>query len=201
MASSKGPAEDRWPILAHPRAGPAPRGRELMLRRSRGWRIMGAAARRARRARAVRAGLRPPAGGLMRIDLRSDTVTVPTPAMRQAMASAEVGDDVFGDDPTVNRLETLAAEMTGKEAAVFVASGTMGNSRRCSRTAGAAATSSSATSRTSTTTRTAGRRRWAASCSARSGPAPTARCRWTRYGPRFTCRRTTITTTTTRGRA
>ena len=63
----------------------------------------------------------------MRIDLRSDTVTVPTPAMRQAMASAEVGDDVFGDDPTVNRLETLAAGMTGKEAAVFVASGTMGN--------------------------------------------------------------------------
>jgi threonine aldolase len=63
----------------------------------------------------------------MRIDLRSDTVTVPTPAMRQAMAAAEVGDDVFGDDPTVNRLEALAAELTGKEAAVFVASGTMGN--------------------------------------------------------------------------
>ncbi|MCU0251539.1 MAG: low-specificity L-threonine aldolase [Vicinamibacterales bacterium] len=63
----------------------------------------------------------------MRIDLRSDTVTVPTPAMRQSMADAEVGDDVFGDDPTVNRLETLAAETTGKEAAVFVASGTMGN--------------------------------------------------------------------------
>ena len=63
----------------------------------------------------------------MRIDLRSDTVTVPTPAMRQAMAAADVGDDVFGDDPSVNRLEALAAEMTGKEAAVFVASGTMGN--------------------------------------------------------------------------
>ena len=63
----------------------------------------------------------------MPIDLRSDTVTVPTPAMRQAMAAAEVGDDVFGDDPTVNRLEALAAEMTGKDAAVFVASGTMGN--------------------------------------------------------------------------
>ncbi len=63
----------------------------------------------------------------MRIDLRSDTVTVPTPAMRQAMAAAEVGDDVFGDDPTVNRLEALAAETTGKEAALFVASGTMGN--------------------------------------------------------------------------
>jgi threonine aldolase len=63
----------------------------------------------------------------MRIDLRSDTVTVPTPAMRQSMADAEVGDDVFGDDPTVNRLEAIAAETTGKEAAVFVASGTMGN--------------------------------------------------------------------------
>ena len=63
----------------------------------------------------------------MRIDLRSDTVTVPTPAMREAMAAAEVGDDVFGDDPTVNRLEVLAAEMAGKEAAVFVTSGTMGN--------------------------------------------------------------------------
>jgi threonine aldolase len=63
----------------------------------------------------------------MRIDLRSDTVTVPTPAMRQSMADADVGDDVFGDDPTVNRLEALAAEATGKEAALFVASGTMGN--------------------------------------------------------------------------
>ena len=63
----------------------------------------------------------------MPIDLRSDTVTLPTPAMREAMMAAEVGDDVFGDDPTVNRLEALAAEMTGKEAALFVASGTMGN--------------------------------------------------------------------------
>lgn len=61
------------------------------------------------------------------IDLRSDTVTLPTPAMRQAMYEAEVGDDVFGEDPTINRLETLAAEMVGKEAALFVASGTMGN--------------------------------------------------------------------------
>jgi threonine aldolase len=61
------------------------------------------------------------------IDLRSDTVTKPTPEMREAMAEAEVGDDVFGDDPTVNRLEELAAEMLGKEAAVFVPSGTMGN--------------------------------------------------------------------------
>lgn len=61
------------------------------------------------------------------IDFRSDTVTRPGEAMRSAMASAEVGDDVFGDDPTVNRLEAVAAERVGKEAALFVASGTMGN--------------------------------------------------------------------------
>ena len=62
-----------------------------------------------------------------RIDLRSDTVTHPTPAMRRAMAAAELGDDVFGDDPTVNALEERAAELLGKEAGLFVASGTMGN--------------------------------------------------------------------------
>jgi len=61
------------------------------------------------------------------IDLRSDTVTKPTPEMREAMAEAEVGDDVYGDDPTLNRLEELAASRLGKEAAVFVPSGTMGN--------------------------------------------------------------------------
>jgi len=61
------------------------------------------------------------------IDLRSDTVTQPTPAMRRAMAEAELGDDVFGDDPTVIALEARAAELTGKEAGLFVASGTMGN--------------------------------------------------------------------------
>jgi threonine aldolase len=61
------------------------------------------------------------------IDLRSDTVTKPTPAMRRAMADAEVGDDVFGDDPTVIALEERAAELTGKAAGLFVASGTMGN--------------------------------------------------------------------------
>jgi threonine aldolase len=61
------------------------------------------------------------------IDLRSDTVTKPTEAMRRAMAEAEVGDDVFGDDPTVNALEERAAELLGKEAGLFVASGTMGN--------------------------------------------------------------------------
>ena len=61
------------------------------------------------------------------IDIRSDTVTMPTDAMRQAMAGAEVGDDVYGDDPTVNRLEALGAELLGKEAALFVPSGTFGN--------------------------------------------------------------------------
>ncbi len=61
------------------------------------------------------------------VDLRSDTVTHPTPEMRAAMAQAEVGDDVFGEDPTVNRLEAKSAELMGKEAGLFVASGTMGN--------------------------------------------------------------------------
>ncbi|MBN1812011.1 MAG: low-specificity L-threonine aldolase [Anaerolineae bacterium] len=61
------------------------------------------------------------------IDLRSDTVTHPTPAMREAMYRAEVGDDVYGEDPTVNRLQKMAAERLGKEAALFVVSGTMGN--------------------------------------------------------------------------
>lgn len=61
------------------------------------------------------------------IDLRSDTVTHPTPEMRQAMFQAEVGDDVFGEDPTVNRLEAMAAEKMGKEAALLITSGTQGN--------------------------------------------------------------------------
>jgi threonine aldolase len=61
------------------------------------------------------------------IDLRSDTVTHPSDAMRRAMSTAELGDDVFGDDPTVNALEARAAELLGKEAGLFVASGTMGN--------------------------------------------------------------------------
>ena len=61
------------------------------------------------------------------IDLRSDTVTKPTPAMRRAMAEAEVGDDVYGEDPTVNRLQERAAELFEKEAALFVPTGSMGN--------------------------------------------------------------------------
>ncbi|MDH4300270.1 MAG: threonine aldolase family protein, partial [Dehalococcoidia bacterium] len=61
------------------------------------------------------------------IDLRSDTVTHPTPEMRKAMFEAEVGDDVYGEDPTVNRLEAMAAKIMDKEAAVFTTSGTQGN--------------------------------------------------------------------------
>ncbi len=64
---------------------------------------------------------------MKQIDLRSDTVTLPTPQMREAMARAEVGDDVFGEDPTVNRLEEMAAQRMGKASALFVASGTMAN--------------------------------------------------------------------------
>jgi threonine aldolase len=67
----------------------------------------------------------PSAAGV--VDLRSDTVTKPTPEMRQAMACAEVGDDVYGEDPTVNRLQERAAEIFAREAALFVPSGTMGN--------------------------------------------------------------------------
>lgn len=63
----------------------------------------------------------------MRVDLRSDTVTVPTEKMRKAMYEAEVGDDVFGEDPTINRLQELAADICGREAALFVPSGTMAN--------------------------------------------------------------------------
>src|SRR5919106_1887278 len=61
------------------------------------------------------------------IDLRSDTVTRPTPEMRKAMGAAEVGDDVFGDDPTVNALQEQAADLLGKEAGLFAPTGSMGN--------------------------------------------------------------------------
>src|SRR5512142_997931 len=62
------------------------------------------------------------------VDLRSDTVTKPTPEMRRAMFEAEVGDDVYAEDPTINRLEQRAAETFAREAAIFVPTGTMGNS-------------------------------------------------------------------------
>src|ERR1700679_2240875 len=62
-----------------------------------------------------------------RVDLRSDTITQPTPEMREAMAKAHVGDDGYGEDPTINELETRFAQLVGKEEAVFVASGVMAN--------------------------------------------------------------------------
>src|SRR5258708_36871032 len=68
-----------------------------------------------------------PQGAANVVDLRSDTVTKPTPAMRRAMAEADVGDDVYGDDPAVKQLEAKTAELLGKEAALFVPSGTMAN--------------------------------------------------------------------------
>ena len=64
---------------------------------------------------------------MIRVDLRSDTVTHPSPEMRRAMYEAELGDDVYGDDPTVNELQQRAADMLGKEAGLFVSSGTQGN--------------------------------------------------------------------------
>ena len=64
---------------------------------------------------------------MIRVDLRSDTVTHPSPEMRRAMYEAELGDDVYGDDPTVNHLQERAAELLGKEAGLFVSSGTQGN--------------------------------------------------------------------------
>src|SRR5205814_3703906 len=78
-------------------------------------------------------GVRKTVGGLGQvtarktIEVRSDTFTVPTPAMRRAMADAEVGDDQYGEDPTVNQLERRSAEIVGKEAAMYVASGMLGN--------------------------------------------------------------------------
>ena len=68
------------------------------------------------------------------IDLRSDTVTKPTPAMRRVMMEADVGDDVYGEDPTVNELERRAAGIAGKEAALFVPTGTIGNTMLRGRT-------------------------------------------------------------------
>ena len=64
---------------------------------------------------------------MRKIDLRSDTVTLPSPAMKQAMSTAELGDDVYGEDATINKLESLAAEKLGKEAAMYVTSGTQSN--------------------------------------------------------------------------
>jgi len=96
------------------------------------------------------------------IDLRSDTVTHPTSAMRKAMYEAELGDDVWGDDPTVNALQERAAELLGKEAALFVASGSMANLSRSWPTSAAGRRRSPGRARTSSrTSKPATRSSWA----------------------------------------
>lgn len=107
-------------------AAPTRLPRRNVRRADQPWRRYRARVRRWCGGARLRAGYAPGAVTHV-IDLRSDTVTRPSPEMRRAMAAAEVGDDVFGDDPTVIALEARAAEVTGKEAALFVASGTMGN--------------------------------------------------------------------------
>jgi threonine aldolase len=86
------------------------------------------------------------------IDLRSDTVTRPTAAMREAMARAEVGDDVYGEDPTVNRLQERVADLLGVEAALYVPSGSMANQIALKINTSRATTCSSATARTTGST-------------------------------------------------
>ena len=98
------------------------------------------------------------------IDLRSDTVTQPTAPMRAAMMAAPLGDDVFGDDPTVNALQERIASLTGKEAALFMPSGTQSNLCGILRIAAAATSTSSVSSPTPTATRAAARR-CSAACS------------------------------------
>src|SRR5690606_31597012 len=130
----RGRAARARPGAARPRAGEGPHAP------ARGQEGDGRAPRRGERRAAARAGgthrrAVPPqsrrpgdrAARVKAIDLRSDTVTQPTPAMREAMARAELGDDVYGEDPTVNALEAAAAARVGKEAALFVPSGTMAN--------------------------------------------------------------------------
>ncbi|GCE20718.1 beta-eliminating lyase-related protein [Dictyobacter kobayashii] len=99
---------------------------------------------------------------IMYIDLRSDTVTHPTATMREAMYRAEVGDDVYSEDPTINRLQEIAATMTGKEAALFVPSGTMGNAIALLTHAGRARQSLSEINRTFIIMRPVAPRPWAA---------------------------------------
>ena len=105
---------------------------------------------------------------MVAIDFRSDTVAMPSPEMRKAMVEAPLGDDVFGDDPTTNRLMEVAAERMGKEAATFVPSGTMGNLIGIAVNARRGEELIGTRTPTPSTTRRRGRRRSAGS---RSGPS------------------------------
>ena len=118
------------------------------------------------------------------VDLRSDTVTRPTAAMRAAMVAAPLGDDVFGDDPSVNALQEKIAAMLGFEAALFVPTGTQSNLCAILATAGAATSTSSARWRTATAGKAAARRCSAACSRSRWTTRPTARWRWPRSRPR-----------------
>ena len=115
------------------------------------------------------------------IDFRSDTVTMPTPAMRKAMAEAEVGDDVYGEDPTVNALERRAAEILGTEASLLVSSGTQATCSPSSPTAAGATSSSPGSVPTATAPRRAGPppsggSSPSPSTSPRTAPFPSTRC-------------------------
>ncbi len=115
------------------------------------------------------------------VDLRSDTLTRPTAAMRAAMAAAEVGDDVYGEDPTVKRLEEIAAALTGKAVALFVASGTMANLvSQLSHCGRGDELILGGTSPTSSTMSKAGVRPSAGFTRARCPPSPTAPWIWRR---------------------
>ena len=121
------------------------------------------------------------------IDLRSDTVSTPTPEMRRAMADAEVGDDVYGEDPTVNRLQSLAASLLGKEAALYVPSGTMANQLAMRVLAEAGTECCVPIARTSTATRRPRLPATAGCRCTRCGISPTA-CGRRSTAPRTTCR-------------
>lgn len=112
------------------------------------------------------------------IDLRSDTVTLPSRAMLEAMMAAPVGDDVYGDDPTVNALQDYAAELSGKEAAIFLPTGTQANPSLCSVTANAAKSILSVRPRITICLKPVAQRCWAVFSRNPSMLTPTVRYRW-----------------------
>lgn len=115
------------------------------------------------------------------IDLRSDTVTRPSRAMLEAMMAAPVGDDVYGDDPTVNALQDYAAELSGKEAAIFLPTGTRQTWSRCSVTANAEKSILSGRLHIIICTKPVALRYWAAFNRNLSMLTPTVRYRWIKW--------------------
>lgn len=115
------------------------------------------------------------------IDLRSDTVTRPSRAMLEVMMAAPVGDDVYGDDPTVNALQDYAAELSGKEAAIFLPTGTQANWSLCSVTANAAKSILSVRPRITICLKPVAQRCWAVFSRNPSMLTPTVRYRWIKW--------------------